>query len=197
MVSCQEQSGIAADDYQLLRNRNVMPGTCCLRPTGMPLLLPASMTFPPCFFIFSAGFGFLRPALCTLYLYPFPKVNPHFVLITGNFVLSVFSRRSHVFRVIPNVPPCHPERSSVSSRTFFRVILNILPCHPERSEGSLSPPTQPPDTFSAPQCTFLPSGSGSYWPSQYSRFPSGRPPLPLPHLQRPPPHSPVRSVPHR
>jgi len=35
------------------RNRNAMAsGTRGLRPTVMPLLLPASMTFPPCLFFY-------------------------------------------------------------------------------------------------------------------------------------------------
>ena len=51
--------------------------------------------------------------------------------------------------------------------------------------------------FAVPQYTFLPSGSESYSPSQYTRSPSVRQqPLP-PHPQRPQPHNRIRSVPHR
>ena len=43
------------DDFRYQSGNATAPALCRLRPTAVPLLLPASMTFPPYFFTCTAG----------------------------------------------------------------------------------------------------------------------------------------------
>ena len=59
------------------------PGTRCLRPTAMPLLLPASMTFPPCFFYF-----FRKEYKCYYIISEKIYFNEEYTIYRGRYEIS-------------------------------------------------------------------------------------------------------------